>query len=144
MDNLPGLRPGRMSPDAVLRQTQPDLPDVRPGQTWADNDKRAAGRKVRVDKIDGLYAICTIVADRADPAPHRGRYNTPRPPGWSPVGLVTRILLGRFRPTSNGYRLIEDAPSPPGWTPSTPLKVADTFRDAHGEMNVIIATGTAD
>jgi hypothetical protein len=111
MDNLPGFRPGLMSPDAVLRQTQ-SLPDVRPGQTWADNDKRAAGRKVHVDKIDGLYAICTIVADRADPAPHRGRYNTPRPPGWSPVGQVTRILVGRFRPTSNGYRLIEDAPRP--------------------------------
>ncbi len=31
-----------------------DLPNVRPGQTWADNDKRAAGRKVHDDSIDAI------------------------------------------------------------------------------------------
>jgi hypothetical protein len=81
---------------------------VQPGQTWADNDKRSIGRKVRVDSIDGEYANCTVVADRDDTRQTRGgRYNVMRPHGWSPVGQTTRILLRRFKPTSTGYRLIE-------------------------------------
>ena len=87
--------------------------DVRPGQVWADNDCRAVGRKVRVEKIDGEYAKCTVVADRDKPhVTVRGRYNHDRQADWSPVGLVTRIPLRRFRPTSTAYRLIEDAPPP--------------------------------
>jgi hypothetical protein len=80
---------------------------VQPGQIWADTDKRSIGRKVRVDSIDGDYANCTVVADRSDPRPTRGRYNVQRPEGWSPVGRMTRILLRRFNPTKAVSRLIE-------------------------------------
>ncbi len=70
---------------------------VQPGQTWADNDKRSIGRKVRVDSIDSDYANCTVVADRSAPGRTPGRYNVQRPEGWSPV-----------KPTSAGYWLVED------------------------------------
>jgi hypothetical protein len=69
-----------------------DGPTVQPGQTWADGDKRSVGRMVRVDRIDGDCAICTVVADRSGP----------RPEGRSPVGRTTWILLRRFK----RYRLI--------------------------------------
>jgi hypothetical protein len=81
---------------------------VQPGQTWADNDKRCVGRKVRVESIDGEYATCTVVADQSDPRRMKRRSNVQRPEEWSPVGRITRILLRRSKPTSAGYRLIED------------------------------------
>ena len=66
--------------------TQP-IPTVRPGQIWADNDKRSAGRQVAVLAIDETHAVV-------------------RPAGGP--GLQTRIRLDRFRPTSTGYRLVKD------------------------------------
>ncbi|MEJ0017482.1 MAG: hypothetical protein WDN25_13145 [Acetobacteraceae bacterium] len=80
--------------------------EVLPGQIWADNDKRAAGRRVQVLSVEGDYANCVVVADRDDPVRLSGRYNCPRPPDWTPVGHNTRILLSRFQPTSNGYRYV--------------------------------------
>lgn len=82
---------------------------VQVGQIWADNDKRAGGRQIRVDRIDGDYATCTVVADRAEPEQrYHGRDNVARPPGWTAVGFKRRILLRRFKPTATGYRLIGD------------------------------------
>jgi hypothetical protein len=81
---------------------------VEPGQTWADDDKQSVGRKVRVDRIDGDYAICTIVADPSDPRRMKGRYNVQRPAGWSAIGHARWILLRRFKPISTGSGLIED------------------------------------
>lgn len=66
---------------------------VRPGQIWADNDKRVAGRTLRVDDIDNEHAVCTVLTGPAgsdDPS----------------VGQQRRILLRRFKPTSTGYRLL--------------------------------------
>ena len=87
------------------------LPDVRPGQVWADNDPRAAGRRIRVASLDGDYANCTVVQDRIDPEPPHSRpgRGIERPPGHSNVGRPTRIAIERFRPTSSGYRLVTDA-----------------------------------
>lgn len=70
-------------------------PDVRPGQIWANNDKRSAGRKVRIVAID----------EQPDP-------RKPGSTGYAVVeqvtGRRTRIRLDRFRPTTTGYRLIQD------------------------------------
>lgn len=77
---------------------------VRPGTVWEDCDKRAAGRTIRVDRIVDVvygggvvygvvpYAVCTVLTGR----------------GGKPVksGRQTEIRVSRFRPTSNGYRLV--------------------------------------
>lgn len=83
---------------------------VKPGQVWADNDKRMVGRTLRVDAItssvfttgDGLeadvpYAVCTVLTNRDG---HRGK-----------PGRQVAIRLARFRPTANGYRLVSEAKS---------------------------------
>lgn len=69
--------------------------DVRVGQVWADNDRRSEGRTVRVDGDDARYAYCAVL--------------TAVTPGGR-TGQRTRIALERMRPTSTGYRLLEDAP----------------------------------
>ena len=71
---------------------------VRPGQVWADNDHRVEGRTLRVDKIDGDHAICTVVTG-PNPAASTDRS----------VGKQRRILLRRFTPTSTGYRLVYES-----------------------------------
>ncbi|MFF2566747.1 hypothetical protein [Streptomyces sp. NPDC058084] len=68
--------------------------DARPGQVWADNDRRSAGRTVRVDEVDTRYAYCTVL--------------TAATPGGR-TGQRTRIALERMRPTSTGYRLLDGA-----------------------------------
>ena len=81
------------------------MPDVNPGQIWADNDPRSAGRTLRVDRIEGGKAVCTTLTnvdstqwriDRDDRTARDMR------------GRTTRISLARFRPTSTGYRPMED------------------------------------
>jgi hypothetical protein len=83
----------------------PNTPEVRVGSVWADNDPRSAGRTLRVDAIDGGKAVCTILTN-TDSA------NV----GWQQRdmrGKQTRISLTRFKPTSTGYRLVEDVPAEP-------------------------------
>lgn len=72
-----------------------DTIKVQPGQVWADNDARMAGRTIAVDSIDGEKAVCTVLAPSYD-----------NPHGRS--GHTVRIMLRRFKPTSTGYRLIRD------------------------------------
>lgn len=72
-------------------------PTVRVHQVWADNDRRAAGRKVRVVEVDDTHATVEQADSRAHDRGHPGRR--------------TRIRLDRFRPTSTGYRLLVDAPA---------------------------------
>jgi hypothetical protein len=74
---------------------------VKPGQIWADNDKRSAGRQVRVVEVGNTYA--TVEAYIPPAAQHLHS----KPPRRS------RILLTRFRPTSTGYRLVQDAEEAP-------------------------------
>lgn len=66
------------------------MTEVRVGQVWADNDPRSEGRKVRIIHVDGTHAT-------VGPADPKAR------------GRATRIRLDRFKPTSTGYRLIQDA-----------------------------------
>ena len=72
-------------------------PDVRVGQIWADNDPRCRGRRtVRVAEVGETAAVVEAVTDwdgNKSTAPRR-----------------TSIRLNRFRPTSTGYRLIQDVP----------------------------------
>ncbi|MET8985880.1 hypothetical protein ABZW49_10565 [Nonomuraea wenchangensis] len=95
----------------------PETPDVRPGQVWADNDERSAGRTLRVDAIEGDKAVCTVLTNSDDTQKHLDAYERPgrsRYPSGPLLrdtrGKVRRISLSRFRPTSTGYRLIADSP----------------------------------
>jgi hypothetical protein len=70
--------------------------EVKPGQVWADNDRRSEGRHVKVIAIERLHRQAVVRA-------------------CSPLGnftgaRVTRIRLDRFKATSTGYRLVQDAP----------------------------------
>lgn len=94
-----------------------DQPTVRVGQVWADNDPRAAGRRVKVlrlyivqehprtgryqrdysRKVDVPFAECEVVAERP------GRI------GASTLGRKVQIRTERMKPTTTGYRLIEES-----------------------------------
>lgn len=78
-----------------------ELPDVRPGQVWADNDKRSVGRRVKVlevlDRGGDPHAIVEVIS------PARGSLMDPKKP------RRTRIAVRRFVPNSTGYRLLKDA-----------------------------------
>ncbi|MEU5946296.1 hypothetical protein ABZ793_12130 [Micromonospora sp. NPDC047465] len=86
-----------------------EIPTVRVGQVWADNDKRSEGRRVRVIAIEPAQPAAPhhravparAVVERVDAngqAMTNGKGTVPH----------TRIRLDRFRPTSTGYRLIQD------------------------------------
>lgn len=80
----------------------PEIPTVRPGQIWADNDKRSSGRYVRVD---------FLTAGRTHAYVEQVAYNeADRIAAEMPGARKTRIRLDRFRPTSSGYRLVQEAP----------------------------------
>jgi len=77
--------------------------EVKPGQVWADNDKRGYGRQVRVLEVhremaDGtpFYIGYAIVEQVAHGDPVRAHNN----------GRRSKIRLDRFKPTSTGYRLV--------------------------------------
>ena len=92
-----------------------EQPIVRVGQVWADNDKRSAGREVKVLRFwsrpatmrerrsgradDVQYAVCQVARD-----------NWGRLAPFT-VGRCVDIRVDRFRPTSTGYRLVKDAPA---------------------------------
>jgi len=73
------------------------MTEVRVGQVWADNDKRSEGRHVKVVFLDGTHAWVV----RCSPT---GRVFT----NARGNAAKTRIRLDRFKPTSTGYRLVED------------------------------------
>jgi len=79
-----------------------ELPDVRPGQVWADNDKRSRGRTVKVlevvDRGGDPHAIVQVLTVARGALPL-----DPRKP------RITRIAVRRFVPNSTGYRLEKDA-----------------------------------
>ena len=87
------------------------MPDVKPGSIWADNDPRSAGRTLRVERIEGGKAVCTVLTnDTTTQARLEGTYQG----AWAYAGVpqdrrgtATRISLARFKPTSTGYRLVE-------------------------------------
>ena len=87
------------------------IPDVRPGQVWADNGKRSEGRTLRVERIvqdprmGRPVAVCTVLtnSDRvqaeADWWGVKSHFKDTR-------GTTVRIAVNRIRPTSTGYRLV--------------------------------------
>ncbi len=81
--------------------------EVKPGQVWADNDWRSEGRTLRVDEVDETHATCTVltnptnVQNELDRAGNIWRTDS--------RGKKRRIMLKRMRPTSTGYRLLEEA-----------------------------------
>lgn len=99
--------------------TKSDPTPVRVGQIWQDNDKRGYGRQVRIVEIVYIHipgrrsegrgtphAIVELVTGRGRP------WSGLRPgePARAEPGRRTRIRLDRFRPTSTGYRLIQEGP----------------------------------
>jgi hypothetical protein len=64
---------------------------VKVGQVWVDNDPRVVAiRHLKVEEIKDGKARCAVFYGR-------------RGAGW------TKISLHRFKPTSNGYRLVNEA-----------------------------------
>ena len=59
---------------------------VKVGQVWADNDSRGFSRHIKVVAIQDGKALVQSLGTN-----------------W-----MTRIRLDRFKPTSTGYRLVED------------------------------------
>jgi hypothetical protein len=97
----------RSARGAGLEVTPLPCPDVRPGQVWADNDPRSAGRTLRVESITVGRAVCTVLTNSDSvqalldsAAGYRGR---------DVRGNTVEIEVSRFRPTSTGYRLTIDA-----------------------------------
>ncbi|KAB8192587.1 hypothetical protein FH608_024105 [Nonomuraea phyllanthi] len=82
------------------------LDAVTPGSLWAD--RRAWGRVVLVEAIDGRHAVCTTLTNShevqrlinltADPTAYANTVDM--------RGATHRILLDRFRPTANGFTFI--------------------------------------
>ncbi|TQS30023.1 hypothetical protein [Microbispora sp. KK1-11] len=81
------------------------MTEVRPGQIWADNDPRSAGRTLRVDAVENGKATCTVLTNTT-----KAQEKLDRGSAWfqDTRGRVTRISLSRFRPTSTGYRLVSE------------------------------------
>jgi hypothetical protein len=84
--------------------------EVKPGQIWADNDPRSAGRTLRVGYIeDSGKVVCTVLTNSADA--QTAIDGGPNILGYAPKdarGKRTRIGIARFKPTSTGYRLVQD------------------------------------
>lgn len=88
-----------------------DLP-VKPGQIWADNDLRSKGRTLEVisvyqSRIADSVAVCKILTNEEET-----QRLIDNPQGsYAPKdrrGKTTTIKVRRFKPTSTGYRLIQD------------------------------------
>lgn len=119
---------------------------VKAGQIWADQDPRSAGRTLRVDRIEGTKAVCTVLTNdtvtQADLArsgkDHRGRQDR--------RGKETSISLARFKPVSTGYRLIRDTQygvqyKPSGHVfafPSREAAEAELARDGRGIAVLVV------
>jgi hypothetical protein len=69
---------------------------VKVGQIWADNDKRAVGRYLRIVEVDMVAGKARAVnCNSVGGATWGGRKPGP-------------LLLRRFAPTHTGYRLVKD------------------------------------
>lgn len=72
------------------------MQEVKEGQVWADCDTRACGRTIKVIHVLADDVIVEVLTDA-------------QVSRRSSVGHRRRIRLGRFKPTSTGYRLIKEA-----------------------------------
>ncbi|MER7151234.1 hypothetical protein [Streptomyces lydicus] len=69
------------------------------GQIWADNDPRCSDRYVLIVDLDATHATVRQIAYNPQGTVH----------AHLPGTRVTRIRRTRLRPTSNGYRYVEEA-----------------------------------
>lgn len=78
-------------------------PTVRPGQVWADNNRRAKGRTLRVERVTGGLVRCRVLtnADTIQKLLDRGAPNV-----RDQRGETISVALVRFRPTATGFRLV--------------------------------------
>src|SRR5690606_34003686 len=100
------LTPGETMPEQTTETLMTEITNVhgtviRVGQVWADNDSRGQGlrglRTLNVVAIEKGYvrrAICEVLTDWDGEPPQRAR--------------EVRIKVDRMRPTSSGYRLVEE------------------------------------
>jgi hypothetical protein len=113
---------------------------VKPGQIWADNDLRSAGRTLRVDVIEDGKAVCTVLTnDNETQAALQHAYGS-YGEGDVPVGefsedrrgKTTRISAARFKPTRTGYRLIQDEQYGVRFAADLPVFAFPSREDAEG------------
>lgn len=84
---------------------------VKMGQIWADNDSRSAGRTLRVIEVTETHVICEAVTNATrhqELIDEAARGERLHPVPIDQRGRRVRIRLDRMRPTSTGYRLVED------------------------------------
>ncbi len=98
-----------------------ELPDVRPGQVWKDNDPRAKGRLVRIKSVHAADD------DHAEPYVRVTVERVGRNVRRKEVGEQRTIKQRRFRPTRNGYDLVEDAPATREANPEGQVRQADAW-----------------
>lgn len=95
-----------------------EQPTVRVGQAWADNDPRNEGRTLKVLDVQNGGVTCEIVTNSTNQQERIDDMAVGRGLSWyRPVdrrGKTTTISVSRFRPTSSGYRLVEDVPAGSG------------------------------
>jgi hypothetical protein len=82
-----------------------EQPGVRVGQVWKDNDKRSGERLLKVYALDEQTVWTRD--NRAVSVPI-ARCRRLVGPNREPVGRWLEIRVDRFRPTSTGYRLVEE------------------------------------
>lgn len=85
------------------------MSEVKPGQVWADYDKRSSNRYLRVVEITAEHPSVEGNA----PVPARAvveevAYNTESGEVTPLRSRQSKIRLDRFRPVSSGYRLVRD------------------------------------
>ncbi|XTZ13853.1 hypothetical protein ACQSSU_20365 [Micromonospora echinospora] len=98
---------------------------VRPGQVWADYDRRAPRRQVRILSLDGTHATVELVGHRGRPARGHEDQQVVQP------GHQTTIRLDRFGPTSTGYVLVSDVdPEPAAVTAADLTRLVERYGDA--------------
>jgi hypothetical protein len=100
-------------PTAVKVSTPRATWTVRVGQVWQDCDKRVGTRKVQVIEFwwpmtstKYIWARCQVV----EVEPTRGKHSPGRKAGRALAPREVRIRLDRMRPTSTGFKLLEEPP----------------------------------
>lgn len=87
-----------------------ELPDVRKGQVWADNDPRSDGRLLLVLDTPTICRRCHPAGEgrkKVTVEVVRSRDVATGPSDARSRGRRQKIMLRRFRPTSTGYRLTD-------------------------------------
>lgn len=105
------------------------MTEVRVGQIWSDNDKRAHGRQIRVVEVHKRHAVVELVNQRGRPAHGHEDKQLAEP------GRRTTIRLDRFKPTSTGYRLVQDVE---GGNKPDPVRIAVDVSAATADINAVL------